>query len=128
DVDLLSGGPEAVLRFHPNCPFDGTARVRCLLALYQDIDTDTFAGIHRIALTPSAFTHVPGSVKRRTLGRWAPRRRAVKLWPAGQRLTHGDGLRNTLAAATLNSHHEPPERPTSAMVFPNAGQMPPPTT
>jgi CHC2 zinc finger/DNA polymerase family A len=72
DVDQLTGSPEAVLRFHPNCPFDGSARVPCLLALYQDIDTDAFAGIHRIALTPSAFSHIPGSVKRRMLGRWAP--------------------------------------------------------
>jgi len=120
DVDLLSGGPEAVLRFHPNCPFDGTARVRCLLALYQDIDTDTFAGIHRIALTPSAFTHVPGSVKRRTLGRWAPRRRAVKLWPAGHRLVLGEGLETTLAAATRVAHQGHPLRPAWAMLSANA--------
>jgi Toprim domain/CHC2 zinc finger len=116
DVDQLTGGPEEVLRFHPNCPFDGTARVPCLLALYKDIDTDAFAGIHRIALTPSAFTHIPGSVKRRMLGRWAPRRRAVKLWPAKRELVLGEGLETTLATATRIAHHGYPLRPAWAML------------
>src|SRR5262249_23585134 len=97
DIDQLTGSPEVSLRFHPNCPF-GAARVPCLLALYQDVETDAFAGIHRIALTPSAFTHVPGAVERRMLGRW-PRHRAVKLWPAGRWLVLGAGLETTLAAA-----------------------------
>jgi hypothetical protein len=116
DVDQLTGSPEGVLRFHPNCPFDGNARVPCLLAQYQDIDTDAFAGIHRIALTPSAFSNVPGSVKRRMLGRWAPRRRAVKLWPAGHRLVLGEGLETTLAAATRVTHQGHPLRPAWAML------------
>src|SRR5262249_59534676 len=72
DVDQLTGSPEASLRFHPSCPF-GAARVSCLLALYRDIDTDAFAGIPRIALTPSPFTRVPGAVERRMLGPWARR-------------------------------------------------------
>jgi DNA polymerase I-like protein with 3'-5' exonuclease and polymerase domains len=114
DVDQLTGGPEASLRFHPSCPF-GAARVPCLLALYQDIETDAFAGIHRIALTPSAFTHIPGSVERRMLGRWA-RRRAVKLWPAGRRLVLGEGLETTLAAATRVAHQGHPLRPAWAML------------
>ena len=92
------------------------SRVPCLLALYQDIDTDVFAGIHRIALTPSAFTHVPGSVKRRMLGRWAPRRRAVKLWPAERGLVLGEGLETTLAAATRITHRGHPLRPAWAML------------
>jgi DNA polymerase I-like protein with 3'-5' exonuclease and polymerase domains len=116
DVDQLTGGPEAVLRFHPNCPFDGPVRGPCLLALYQDIDTNAFAGIHRIALTPAAFTHVPGSVKRRMLGRWAPRRRAVKLWPAKRGLMLGVGLETTLAAATRIAHKGHPLRPAWAML------------
>jgi hypothetical protein len=116
DVDQLTGGPETVLRFHPECPFEGAARVPCLLALFQDIDTDAFAGVHRIALTPSAFTHVPGSVKRRTLGRWAPRRRAVKLWPAKRQLVLGEGLETTLAPATRITHLGHPLRPAWAML------------
>jgi hypothetical protein len=87
-----------------------------LLALYQDIDTDEFAGIHRIALTPNAFTHAPGSVQRRMLGRWAPRRRAVKLWPAGRGLVLGEGLETTLAAATRIINLGYPLRPAWAML------------
>ena len=114
DVDQLTGGPEASLRFHPSCPF-GAARVPCLLALYRDIDTDDFAGIHRIALTPSAFTRAPGAVARRMLGRWA-RRRAVKLWPAERWLVLGEGLETTLAAATRITHRGHPLRPAWAML------------
>jgi len=114
DVDQLTGSPEASLRFHPSCPF-GAARVPCLLALYRDIDTDDFAGIHRIALTPSAFTHTPGAVERRMLGRW-PRRRAVKLWPAERALVQGEGLETTLAAATRIAHRGHPLRPAWAML------------
>jgi hypothetical protein len=123
DVDQLTGAPSASLRFHPNCPFDSGARVPCLLALFQDIDPSAFAGIHRIALTPSAFTHVPGSVKRLTLGRWGPRRRAVKLWPAERLLVLGEGLETTLAAATRVTHEGHPLRLSpgcSAVMCPSA--------
>jgi DNA polymerase I-like protein with 3'-5' exonuclease and polymerase domains len=41
---------DAVLRFHPRCPFD-KAKHPCLIALFRDIETDEAAGIHRIALT-----------------------------------------------------------------------------
>jgi len=114
DVDQLTGSPEASLRFHPSCPF-GAARVPCLLALYRDIDTDDFAGIHRIALTPNAFTHVPGAVQRRMLGRWM-RRRAVKLWPAQRGLVQGEGLETTLAAATRITYRGHFLRPAWAML------------
>src|SRR5262249_19048938 len=114
DVDQLTGSPEASLRFHPSCPF-GAARVPGLLALYRDIDSDDCAGIHRIALTPSAFTRAPGAVARRMLGRWA-RRRAVKLWPAEHGLVLGEGLETTLAAATRVTHRGHPLHPAWAML------------
>jgi DNA polymerase len=98
DVDQLPSGDTAALRFHPNCPFGEGIQHPCLLALFQDVETDAFAGIHRVALTASAFTP-SGTVERRMLGRW-PGRRAIKLWPASDTLVVGEGIETVLAAAT----------------------------
>src|SRR5262249_39123757 len=55
DLAALSADIDAVLRFHPRCPFGGNgARHPCLLALFRDVETDAPAGIHRIGLTPDA--------------------------------------------------------------------------
>jgi hypothetical protein len=84
------------LRFHPHCPFD-RSQVPCLVAVYRDVISDEFAGIHRIALIPDVFTGA--KVQRRTLGSWsAPR--AIKLWPIGEQLFLGEGIETVLAAAT----------------------------
>ena len=71
--------------------------VPALLALYQDVETDASAGIHRIKLTPDVFAGA--KVERLSLGRW-PTPRAIKLWPMdGNRLFVGEGLETVLAAA-----------------------------
>jgi Toprim domain/CHC2 zinc finger len=112
DVEALPA--EVPLRFHPDCVFGAGHYGPCLLALFQDVETDAFAGIHRIAVTRDVFTG--GRVQRRTLGRW-PRPRAVKLWPAGPRLFAGEGIETVLAAATrLRCHDGSPMRPAWACV------------
>jgi DNA polymerase I-like protein with 3'-5' exonuclease and polymerase domains len=95
DVDVLPF--DVPLRFHPRCMFGTGKWLPCLLALYQDVDTDEFAGIHRIALTPEVLAG--GEVDRRSLGRW-PKPRAVKLWPTATVLYLGEGIETVLAAAT----------------------------
>jgi DNA polymerase I-like protein with 3'-5' exonuclease and polymerase domains len=95
DVDMLPA--DAPLRFHPHCMFGVGQRLPCLLALYQDVESDAPAGIHRIALTPEVMAG--GKVERRSLGRW-PRPRAIKLWPASTVLYLGEGIETVLAAAT----------------------------
>ena len=108
DVDALPANVEAVLRFHPRCPFGPGAELPALLALYRDVTSDAPAGIHRIALTPDVFAG--GKVRRRMLGHWsAPR--AVKLWPAGERLFVGEGLETVLAAATRLAYRGQPMQP-----------------
>jgi DNA polymerase I-like protein with 3'-5' exonuclease and polymerase domains len=95
DVGMLAANTP--LRFHPRCPFGIGKRLPCLIALYQDVESDAPAGIHRIALTPEVFAG--GEVERRSLGRW-PRPRAIKLWPATTVLYLGEGIETVLAAAT----------------------------
>jgi putative DNA primase/helicase len=112
---------DAVLRYHPRCPFDG-ANLPCLLALYRDVESDAPVGIHRIALTHEVFAG--GKVKRLTLGSW-PRPRAIKLWPAAEQLFVGEGLETTLAAATRISHRGAPMRPAwAAGSSGNMGKLP----
>ena len=113
DVDQLPSGDATALRFHPNCPFGEGFQHPCLLALFQDVDSDAFAGIHRIALTASAFAP-GGTVERRMLGRW-PGRRAIKLWPASRVLFVGEGVETVLAAATRLAHKGHPLRPAWAL-------------
>ena len=95
DTDVLPTD-NAALRFHPACPF-GQDKVACLVALYRDVETDAFAGIHRIALTDDVFAR--GKAQRLTLGRWSTPR-AIKIWPAADRLFLGEGVETVLAAAT----------------------------
>jgi hypothetical protein len=110
DVDALPTD-DAALRFHPRCIFGSGTSAPCLLACYRDVETDSFAGIHRIALTADVFTGA--KVQRRTLGRWkAPR--AIKLWPAAERLFLGEGLETVLAAATRLDYEGAPMRPAWA--------------
>jgi DNA polymerase I-like protein with 3'-5' exonuclease and polymerase domains len=95
DVDMLPA--EVPLRFHPRCTFGAGQRLPSLLALYQDVESDEPAGIHRIALTADVMAG--GKVERRSLGHW-PRPRAIKLWPAATILYVGEGIETVLAAAT----------------------------
>jgi CHC2 zinc finger/DNA polymerase family A/Toprim domain len=95
DVEALPF--DVPLRFHPRCTFGAGKQLPCLLALYQDVESDEPAGIHRIALTPEVMAG--GEVERRSLGRW-PRPRAIKLWPATTVLYLGEGIETVLAAAT----------------------------
>jgi hypothetical protein len=81
-----------VLRFHPKCVFGKGVQHPCLLALFCDVENDAFAGIHRIGLTAGAK-----KIERRTLGRW-PNARAIKLWPATNKLSIGEGVETVLAA------------------------------
>jgi hypothetical protein len=82
----------AVLRFHPRCPFDGN-KYPCLLALFRDVETDAVAGIHRIALTANAE-----KIDRKMLGAWS-RPRAVKLRPIGEKLLIGEGIETTMSGS-----------------------------
>jgi hypothetical protein len=86
-----------VLRFHPECPFDGRL-VPALVALVRDVVTDEPVAIHRTALT--------------TCGRKLDRPRvlgpkqagAIKLSPIssiGSELAIGEGIETTLSARAL---------------------------
>ena len=89
DLAILSD-IDAVLRFHPRCPFDKDKHP-CVIALFRDVETDEVAGIHRIALTSNAE-----KIDRRMLGSW-PNPRAIKLRPTGKKLIVGEGIETTLA-------------------------------
>jgi DNA polymerase I-like protein with 3'-5' exonuclease and polymerase domains len=101
--------PPGALRFHPDCPFGPDTRHPCLLALFSDIASNAFAGIHRTALTADAQ-----KIDRRTLGRWSSPR-AIKLWPAGHALVVGEGLETVAAAATRVNFENGPLRPAWAL-------------
>jgi DNA polymerase len=105
DLNELPLDLDAVLRFHPRCPFNGIHHP-CLLALMRDVVTDESTGIHRIALTPDAQ-----KIDRWTLGNAG----AVKLWPAGPRLVVGEGIETVLAAATRIPYENVPLRPAWAL-------------
>jgi DNA polymerase-1 len=93
DLAALPADVDAVLRFHPRCPFGANgARHPCLLALFRDVESDAPAGIHRVGLTSDA-----NKIKRLTLGRW-PSPRAIKLWPVTHKLTIGEGIESVLGA------------------------------
>jgi hypothetical protein len=93
DVGALPTDINDVLRFLPRAWLDGKYHP-CLIALFRDVESGERAGIHRIWLTPEAQ-----KIDRRMLGRW-PRSRAIKLWPADDKLTVGEGIETVLAAAT----------------------------
>jgi hypothetical protein len=110
DVDGLPA--EAPLRFHPRCMFGPGRHVPAFLALYQDVESDVPAGVHRIKLTPDVFAGA--KVERLSLGRW-PTPRAIKIWPAdGSRLFVGEGLETVLAAALHIDYRGAPMRPAWA--------------
>jgi hypothetical protein len=48
DLAALPANIDAVLRFHPRCPFGAGSRHPCLLALMRDIMSDEPTGIHRM--------------------------------------------------------------------------------
>jgi DNA polymerase I-like protein with 3'-5' exonuclease and polymerase domains len=81
---------DAVLRFHPRCPFDGNNHP-CVIALFRDVETDEIAGIHRVALTTDAE-----KIGRMMLGSW-PRPRAVKLRAGNNQLITGEGIETVIA-------------------------------
>jgi DNA polymerase family A/CHC2 zinc finger/Toprim domain len=110
DVDALPTD-DAALRFHPRCTFGSGTSAPCLLACYSDLATDEFAGVHRALLTDDVFNGA--KVQRRMLGRW-PSPRAIKLWPASDRLFLGEGLETVLAAATRLQYEDAPMRPAWA--------------
>jgi DNA polymerase I-like protein with 3'-5' exonuclease and polymerase domains len=87
---------DAVLRFHPRCPFD-KAKHPCLIALFRDVETDEAAGIHRIALTDKAE-----KIDRRMLGSW-PGLRAIKLRSGSKKLLIGEGIETTIAGG-MHAH------------------------
>jgi hypothetical protein len=95
DVGLLPASDHA-LRFSKQCTF-GLDVLPRLVARYSDVETDEFAGVHRICLTRDVFAGA--KVQRQTLGRWSSPR-AVKLWSVTDRLFLGEGVETTLAAAT----------------------------
>jgi hypothetical protein len=88
---------DAVLRFHPRCPFNG-AEHPCVIALFRDAVTDEAAGIHRIALT----THAE-KIGRMMLGSW-DNPRAIKLKPLTTRLIIGEGIETTMAGGGFAPH------------------------
>jgi CHC2 zinc finger/Toprim domain len=107
DLAALPVSVDDVLRFHPNCPFNGTSHP-CLLALMRDVATDEPTGIHRIALTRDAQ-----KIERMSLGRVG----VVKLWPAvNGHLVVGEGIETVLAAATRMSHQGAPLQPAWSAV------------
>jgi hypothetical protein len=95
DPAMLGGDIDAVLRFHPHCPFGPQQRHPCLVALYRDTELGTPAGIIRIGLTPEG-----GKIARYTLGRW-PGSRAIKLRAIANgdaALAIGEGIETVLGA------------------------------
>ena len=88
---------DAVLRFHPRCPFDGNWHP-CVIALFRDVETDAVAGIHRVALTADAE-----KIGRMMLGTW-PRPRSIKLRSGGDQLVVGEGIETVIAGAMHLAH------------------------
>jgi DNA polymerase len=102
---------DAVLRFHPSCPFGPGSRHPCLIALLRDAATDAPTGIHRVGLTLDAR-----KIDRRMLGRTG----VVKLWPAGPLLVLGEGIETTLAGATRVPYRSGPLQPAWSAVSTNS--------
>jgi Toprim domain len=95
--------PRDVLRFHPQCPWQGE-RLPCLLARYSDAVSGEPKGIWRRpidGLKPMTLGPMGGCV--------------IRLWPEiGKRLVIGEGVETTLAAATRILHRGRPLRPAWA--------------
>jgi hypothetical protein len=94
----LPDGHEAVLRFHPSCPFGPGVRHPCMVALFRDIKTNQPKAIHRTALMPDGQ-----KIGRMSLGPIGGC--AIKLTPdedVSEGLTIGEGIETTLAGMALN--------------------------
>jgi putative DNA primase/helicase len=101
------------LRFHPACPFKGTARHPSLLALRRDIRTDQPRAIHRTALSADLmraiarttfieFSQAGGKIARMALGPKVAT--AIKLSSdevVTQGLTVGEGVETVLGGMVL---------------------------
>jgi putative DNA primase/helicase len=96
--DSMAG---TVLRFHPHCPWrnENTGKtdfIPCLLAAFHAIDDGILTAVHRIRLDqPERWP----KTQRRMLG--PVHRSAIKLDPAGNVLTIGEGVETCMAARTL---------------------------
>jgi DNA polymerase I-like protein with 3'-5' exonuclease and polymerase domains len=88
---------DAVLRFHPRCPFNGNKHP-CVIALFRDIETNEVTGIHRIALTANTE-----KIGRMMLGSW-PTPRAIKLRAGDHQLVIGEGIETVIAGAMHLAH------------------------
>ena len=98
----LPPNPDAVMRWHPRCPF-GKERQPCIVSLFRDAISDVPTGIHRTYLySPSC-----GMAERMALGGIA--RSAIKLWPlnGSETLSVGEGIETVLAAVQLGEARPP---------------------
>jgi DNA polymerase I-like protein with 3'-5' exonuclease and polymerase domains len=118
DINLLPATD--ALRFHGDCPFGPGVRYPCMIARFDDVIDDNFAGLHRIALPP-AFAG--NKVPRMTLGVW-PRPRAIKLWPANGRLYVAEGIETAMAAALLRDCGAPMQPVWAAGSSGNTAKLP----
>jgi hypothetical protein len=98
----LPPNPDAVLRWHPECPFAGS-KLPCMVALFRDALTDQPTGIHRTYIYAPAV----GRSERRAWGTISGS--AIKLWPLGDSdsLAVGEGIETVLAAVKLGVTHPP---------------------
>ena len=96
-ITMLPPALDAVLRFHPRCPFGWRTYWPALLALLRQATDDRPCGVHRTPICRDlGKVHPPWTLG--TLGN-----AAVKLWAALEqgRLLVGEGIETTLAAVEL---------------------------
>ena len=91
---------DAVLRFHPRCPWRnedaGLTEIPALLAAFRSLDDDEITGVHRIRLDQPQYWP---KAERRMLG--IVRRAAVKFDAVGRDLIIGEGVETCMAARQL---------------------------
>ncbi len=99
----LPPNPDAVLRFHWQCPFGEKGKLPCMVALLRDAVTDKPTGIHRTHFISANH----GEAERMVLGTLSGS--AVKLWPLGSSdtLAVGEGIENVLSAIQLGQGDPP---------------------
>jgi putative DNA primase/helicase len=100
-LNLADDMANTVLRYHPACPWRNentgrTDRVPCLIAAFRSIDDDVVTAVHRIRVDQPARWP---KTDRRMLG--IVHRAAVKLGPAADTLTIGEGVETCMAAMQL---------------------------
>jgi hypothetical protein len=111
---------DAVLRFHPHCPFKPGVTHPSLIALISNIETDQPQGIQHTALTPEGQ-----KIERRTMG--AMKGGAIKLWPQSTVKDHlvvGEGLETVLSTALHIKQDYPLTPGWSLMSAGNLGELP----